>query len=57
MAELGELLRLGKSKEEAMDDICGVSPFAKLLSGEMQMLSPKSRTESQEETAREERKG
>ena len=49
IAEIVEHKRLGMDYQEP-------SPFAKFLSEKMKMLSDKSRTEIQEETAREERK-
>lgn len=55
LAEMGDLLRLGKTKDEAMDYLCPVSPFAKLLAPRMGMLSNESRNEIQEQVAREER--
>lgn len=56
IAEVNEYLKIGRSKEEAMNEVLGISPFAKILSDKMKMLSDKSRTEVQEESAREERK-
>lgn len=42
--------------EIALGRVLGPSPFAKLLGPKMAMLSPKSRTEAQEETSKLERK-
>ena len=51
-----ELLRYGKTPEEARAEVENkTSPFAKILSDKMKMLSDKSRTEIQEETAKKER--
>jgi len=58
MAEVKELLKAGieKDQKEAERGLIEPSPFAKLLSGKMVMLSDKSRTGVKEEFAREERK-
>lgn len=40
---------------DGIEDVLGPSPFAKLLGPKMAMLSPKSRTEAQEETSKLER--
>lgn len=56
MKYVSQYLDMGRNQEEAEKEVLGVSPFAKLLSGKMAMLSDKSRTETQEEFAREERK-
>lgn len=56
MREVVELIRIGRNKKDAVSEVMGPSPFAKLLSDKMPLLSPKSRTEAQEEAAREIRK-
>lgn len=56
MSEANQLFQMGRSQKEAEKEALGASPFAKLLSGKMAMLSDKSRTKVQEETAKEERK-
>lgn len=53
MQEVREQLGYGSKKpHEAEMEVLGPSPFAKLLSDRMQMLSPQSRTAAQEESAR-----
>lgn len=52
MMEITEALRLNKSKEQALSESLGPSPFVKLLSDNMRMLSDQSRTSAQEEAAR-----
>jgi hypothetical protein len=52
MEEVREMLYLGTDRAKAEAEALGPSPFAKLLSGKMQMLSHESRTAAQEEAAR-----
>lgn len=52
MKEIRDIMQYGKTKEEATSEVLGVSPFAKLLGGKMQMLTPEQRTMSQEESGR-----
>ena len=56
MSEVLDMVNLGQSREKAEAESLGASPFSKILSGQMKMLSDKNRTEAQEEAAREERK-
>lgn len=51
-----ELVRYGKTPEQARIESLPPSPFAKLLGEKMTMLSPRSRSIAQEEGARETRK-
>lgn len=58
MDEIRHEMKLsGKSEQQAKESVMPPSPFAKLLAQKMAMLSPKSRTEAQEEAARDERRG
>lgn len=52
MEEVREQLGYGKKPHEAETEVLGPSPFAKLLVDRMTMLSPRSRTEAQEESAK-----
>lgn len=43
-------IRLGYKEENVKEEVLGVSPFAKMLSDKMSMLSPQQRTFAQEES-------
>jgi len=56
METVGQYVGMGRSELEAENETLGSSPFAKLIAPKMGVLSDKSRTEIQENVAREERR-
>ena len=52
LAEIRDHMGIGKTKEEAISIVLPPSPFARILSEKMQMLTPQSRTAAQEESSK-----
>lgn len=44
-----EAIKVGRTPQDALHDILGPSPFSKVLSSKLQMLSPQERTKAQED--------